>query len=108
MKRVAEIDARLAKIQKDGAVIKKHCTATDAEIRAEVPKYRKALDDAEARTEVFDQRWARRASYETPRRPVDKKAEDCRHVVDKACRNAGARRTIGSHESLNAAYFQQF
>jgi hypothetical protein len=48
LKRVAEIDSRLAKIQKEGAIIKRHCSATDAEIRAEVPKYEKELDDAEA------------------------------------------------------------
>jgi transposase len=48
LKRVAEIDARLVKIHKEGAVIKRHCFASDAEIRAEVPKYEKELDDAAA------------------------------------------------------------
>jgi hypothetical protein len=56
--RVAEIDARLVKIHKEGAVIKRHCHcfASDAEIRAEVPKYEKELDDAAAAgNEIHDE-----------------------------------------------------
>jgi len=48
LKRIAEIDSRLAAIQKDGSVIRKHCLATDAEIRAEAQRYGRALDEAEA------------------------------------------------------------
>jgi chromosome segregation ATPase len=48
LKRVAEIDLRLAEIQKDGAVIKRHCPATPEEIRAAAHEYEAELDRAEA------------------------------------------------------------
>ena len=48
MKRVAEIDRSLTQIQKDGVTIKKHCSATDTEIRAEAERYAKHFADIEA------------------------------------------------------------
>jgi aspartate ammonia-lyase len=47
MKRLDKIDAHLAKIQKDGVVIKKHCSAKPDQILAAVKKFRKKLHDAE-------------------------------------------------------------
>ena len=47
LKRVAEIDSRLDKIQKEGAAIKKHCTASPDEIRAEAEKHAKYLHELE-------------------------------------------------------------
>jgi hypothetical protein len=46
-KRAAEIDARLAAIQKDGVAIKKRCTVPETEIQAEATKWLKRLHDAE-------------------------------------------------------------
>jgi chromosome segregation ATPase len=48
LKRVAEIDAELARIQTEGVTIKKHCAATAEAIRAEAEKHAKHLDDLEA------------------------------------------------------------
>jgi hypothetical protein len=48
LKRVAEIDAQLEQVQREGVAIKKHCKPTADEIRAEVAKHAKQLDDAEA------------------------------------------------------------
>lgn len=48
LKRAAKIDATLATIQKDGAVLRKYCTAIDAEIQAAIKVYQKKLSDAEA------------------------------------------------------------
>ena len=45
LKRVAVIDAELAKIEKQGAAIKKHCTATADEIRAEAANHAKQMRD---------------------------------------------------------------
>jgi hypothetical protein len=39
LKRIEEIDSRLAQIQKDGATIKRYCTASPDEIRAAVREY---------------------------------------------------------------------
>jgi hypothetical protein len=47
LKRVAKIDAELARIQHEGVAIKKHCTASADEIRAEAAKHVKKLHDAE-------------------------------------------------------------
>lgn len=48
LKHVAEIDSRLAQIQRDGATIKRYCTASPEEIRAAVREYAAELDRAEA------------------------------------------------------------
>jgi hypothetical protein len=48
LKRMATIEADLAAIQKDGVVIKKHCSATSDEIQAAVHAYKQKLKDAEA------------------------------------------------------------
>ena len=53
LKHVAEIDLRLDKIQREGATIKKHCTATPDEIRAEAEKHAKHLQERDA-LEMFD------------------------------------------------------
>lgn len=47
LKRLAEIDKQLLHIQREGAAIKKHCTASADEIRAAVAKHVKELHDAE-------------------------------------------------------------
>jgi hypothetical protein len=47
LKRVAEIDSRLARIQREGVAIKKHCSATAEAIRAEAEKHAKYLHDLE-------------------------------------------------------------
>jgi chromosome segregation ATPase len=47
LRRLAKVEADLASIQKDGAIIKKHCSATPDEIQAAVRAYKKELDDAE-------------------------------------------------------------
>ena len=41
-------DADLARIQKDGAVIQKHCTASPDEVQAAIRRYKKELAEAEA------------------------------------------------------------
>jgi hypothetical protein len=46
--RITEIEATLAVIEKDGAVIKKHCDASAAEVQAAVHRFQKKFDDAEA------------------------------------------------------------
>ncbi len=48
LRRVAKIDSQLDKIQREGVAIKKHCTTTDTEIRAEAAKWAKRLEDDEA------------------------------------------------------------
>jgi chromosome segregation ATPase len=48
LKRIDIIAKALATIQKDGAVIRKHCTATEAEVQPAIAKYKKDLHDAEA------------------------------------------------------------
>jgi hypothetical protein len=45
--RRAEIEANLAVIQRDGVVIKKHCTATPDEIQQAIQAYKKRLHEAE-------------------------------------------------------------
>jgi hypothetical protein len=47
LKRIAEIDHLLAKIAKEGAIIKPHCPASPDEIRALVGKYQKQMHDEE-------------------------------------------------------------
>ena len=47
VKRVAEIDLRLSQIQKAGAVIKRHCTASPEEIRAAANECAARLHEAE-------------------------------------------------------------
>jgi hypothetical protein len=46
--RLAEIDVDLATIQKDGVVIKKHCTGTPEQIQSAIKAYKLKLRDAEA------------------------------------------------------------
>lgn len=48
VRRAEQIDTRLARIQREGAAIKKHCTATADEIRAEADKHAKKFSDREA------------------------------------------------------------
>jgi hypothetical protein len=45
--RIIEIEAALAVIEKDGAVIKKHCDASPAEVQAAVQRFQKKFRDAE-------------------------------------------------------------
>ena len=45
LKRIAEIDAQLDGIQKDGATIKRHCQASSDEIRAEAQIHAKRLHE---------------------------------------------------------------
>ena len=47
IKRRKTVDAALARIQKDGGAIKKHCDASPAEVQAAIRRYKKQLDDAE-------------------------------------------------------------
>ena len=49
-KRAAEIETRLAKLNRDGAAIKKHCTSSDDECQAEIRAYRRRA--AEVRSEA--------------------------------------------------------
>ena len=44
LKRMTAIDKQLERIQREGAAIKKHCTATAGEIRAEAHKHAQKLD----------------------------------------------------------------
>ena len=55
LKRTRKIKADLDRIQKDGAIIKKHCTATDGEIQKAIRRYKKELKDAEA--QVLGSEW---------------------------------------------------
>jgi hypothetical protein len=47
LKRMAQVDAALAVIQRDGAVVKKHCSATPEEIQAAIQAYRERQHDAQ-------------------------------------------------------------
>ncbi len=47
IRRARKVDCTLARIAKDGAVIKKHCDSSPAEIQAAIRKYKKALRDDE-------------------------------------------------------------
>ncbi len=47
IKRLKVVDAALARIQKDGVAIKKHCDASQAEVQAAIRRYKKQLDHAE-------------------------------------------------------------
>jgi len=47
LKRLAEIDTQLAEIQKEGAIIKRHCHASADEIRSAASAYAKKLYDEE-------------------------------------------------------------
>ena len=53
LKRVAEMNSRLDQIQREGVAIKKHCTASKVEIRAEAEKHAKHLHERDA-LEMFD------------------------------------------------------
>jgi hypothetical protein len=48
LERLAQIETDLATIQKDGVIIKKHCTATPDQIQDAIRAYREKLRDAEA------------------------------------------------------------
>jgi hypothetical protein len=48
LKRLAKVEASLAAIEKDGIIIKKHCTASPDEIQAAIWAYKTELRDAEA------------------------------------------------------------
>jgi hypothetical protein len=47
LKRLAEIDEQLDRIQREGVAIKKHCPSSADEIRAEAAKHAKELHQAE-------------------------------------------------------------
>jgi multidrug efflux pump subunit AcrA (membrane-fusion protein) len=47
-KRTAEIETRLAKLNRDGAEIKKHCTSSDDEIQAEIRAYRQRAAEVQS------------------------------------------------------------
>jgi hypothetical protein len=47
LKRMAQVDAALAVIQRGGAVVKKHCSATPEEIQAAIQAYRERQHDAQ-------------------------------------------------------------
>ena len=47
LKRLAKVERDLATIAKDGAIIKKHCTAAPDEIQAAIKAYKLELRDAE-------------------------------------------------------------
>ena len=47
LRRARKADATLARIQKDGVAIKKHCEASANEIQAAIRQYEKELNDAE-------------------------------------------------------------
>jgi hypothetical protein len=48
LKRVAQIKAVLKVIERDGAIIKKHCSATPEQIQAAIKTFQKRYHDAEA------------------------------------------------------------
>jgi hypothetical protein len=48
LKRMATIEAHLAAIQKDGVVIKRHCSATPDEVQAAIRAYKEKSKEAEA------------------------------------------------------------
>ncbi len=48
LKRAEKVDADLARIQKDGAAIRKHCDASPTEVQAAIRKYKKELATTEA------------------------------------------------------------
>jgi chromosome segregation ATPase len=48
LKRFAKVEASLAAVEKEGAIIKKHCTASPDEIQAAIRAYKTELRDAEA------------------------------------------------------------
>jgi hypothetical protein len=48
LRRMAKIEADLATIQKDGAAIKKHCTATANDLQAAIRAFKQRYRDAEA------------------------------------------------------------
>jgi hypothetical protein len=47
LKRMAQVDAMLAVIERDGTVIRKHCSASPEEVQAAIRKYKKRVHDAE-------------------------------------------------------------
>jgi hypothetical protein len=54
LKRVAEIDRELDRIQREGVAIRKHCSATTEAIRKEAAKHAEHLREAEA-LKMFDE-----------------------------------------------------
>jgi hypothetical protein len=48
LKRIGQVDAALVAIQKDGAVIKKHCSAAPDKIQAAIRAFKQKHRDAEA------------------------------------------------------------
>ena len=45
--RIKDIGSTLARVQKDGVVVRKHCNASQAEIQTAIRRYKKQLDEAE-------------------------------------------------------------
>ena len=52
--RIKKIDSALARVQKEGVVVRKHCTASQAEIQTAVRRYKKQLGEAEAAAVVSE------------------------------------------------------
>ena len=48
LKRAKHVDAKLARIEREGAIIKKHCGASPDEIQAAIKAYQKKLERARA------------------------------------------------------------
>jgi hypothetical protein len=48
LKRLKQVEAALAICEKDGAIIKKHCSATPEKIQAAIRAYQKRYRDADA------------------------------------------------------------
>jgi len=55
-RRIAQIDRELAAIERDGAVINKHCTASDDEFEEAMQRYKKEY------CELFQKAWERRCT----------------------------------------------
>jgi hypothetical protein len=53
LKRMTQVDAMLAVIERDGPAIKKHCKATPAEIQTAIRKYKRRVAEAEAEAEAL-------------------------------------------------------
>ena len=48
LKRAKQVDAKLARIEREGAIIKKHCSASADETQAAIKAYQKKLEEARA------------------------------------------------------------
>jgi hypothetical protein len=48
LKRLATVSRALAMIERDGSVVKKHCTSTNSEVQTAIREYKEELNRAEA------------------------------------------------------------